>query len=130
MSKRIEFTAKIRDKAADRAAGKCQKCGLPFGGKKMHFDHILPLALNGESTLANCQVLCEPCHKEKTAKEDVPRIRKADRSRRAARGIKNETAPKIKSPGFAVKQQKPGKIDKSKLPPLPRRNIFTGKAIT
>lgn len=127
--KRIEFSAKVRDKAADRAGGKCQLCKLPFAGKKMHFDHILPLALNGDSTLSNCQVLCEPCHKEKTAKEDVPRIRKADRSRRAARGIKNETAPKIKSPGFALKPQKPGKIDKSKLQPLPRRNIFTGEII-
>lgn len=129
MTKRIEFTAKIRDKAADRACGKCQKCGLPFGGKKMHFDHILPLALNGESTLANCQVLCEPCHNEKTAKEDVPRIRKADRSRRAARGIKNANGPKIKSPGFPLKQEKPGKIDKSKLQPLPRRNILTREII-
>lgn len=129
MTRRIEFSAKVRDKAADRAAGKCQKCGLPFAGKKMHFDHILPLALNGESTLANCQVLCEPCHKEKTGKEDVPRIRKADRSRRAARGIKNDSAPKIKSPGFAVKPPKPGKIDKSKLPHLPRRNILTREII-
>jgi len=116
--KRIEFPAKIRDKAADRAAGKCQRCGLPFGGKKMHFDHILPLALNGESTLANCQVLCEPCHKEKTAKEDVPRIRKADRVKRAARGIKASDGPKIQSRPFPVKPR-------AKKLPLPAwRNIY------
>ena len=116
--KRIEFSAKIRDKAADRAAGKCQKCGLPFAGKKMHFDHILPLALNGESTLANCQVLCEPCHNEKTAKEDVPRIRKADRSRRAARGIKATNGPKIQSAGFPVKPKR------EKLPIPKRRGMY------
>ena len=116
--KRIEFSAKIRDKAADRAAGKCQKCGLPFAGKKMHFDHILPLALNGESTLANCQVLCEPCHNEKTAKEDVPRIRKADRSRRAARGIKATNGPKIQSAGFPVKPKR------EKLPLPDRRSMY------
>lgn len=122
--KRAEFTAKVRDKAADRSAGKCQKCGLPFGGKKMHFDHILPLALSGESSLANCQVLCVSCHTAKTAKEDVPRIRKADRVKRAARGIKNNIGPKIKSAGFPIKQEKLGKIDKSALPQLPRRSIY------
>ncbi len=123
MIKRIEFSTKVRDKAADRAAGKCQKCGLPFAGKKMHFDHILPLALNGESTLANCQVLCEPCHKEKTGKEDVPRIRKADRVKRAALGIKRD-GPKIHSPGFPKKQERPGKIDKGALPTLPRKGLY------
>lgn len=127
--KRIEFPAKVRDKAADRAAGKCQKCGLPFAGKKMHFDHILPLALNGESTLANCQVLCEPCHKEKTGKEDVPRIRKADRVKRAARGIKTTKGPKIECRGFPEKSDQPGKGKNSRLPLPPRRNIFTGEII-
>lgn len=121
--KRIEFPAKVRDKAADRAAGKCQKCGLPFAGKKMHFDHILPLALNGDSSLSNCQVLCEPCHKEKTAKEDVPRIRKADRVRRASRGIGND-GPKIQSAGFPKKRERPGRIDKSALPTLAKRSIY------
>ncbi len=129
MTKRVEFTAKVRDKAADRANGKCQKCGLPFGGKKMHFDHILPLALGGESSLANCQVLCVSCHTIKTAKEDVPRIRKADRVKRAARGIKTVSSPKIQNPGFPVKPDKHSKVDKTKLPPLPRRNIFTGEII-
>lgn len=124
MAKRVEFPAKVRDKAADRANGKCQKCGLPFAGKKMHFDHILPLALGGESSVANCQVLCVSCHTTKTAKEDVPRIRKADRVKRAARGIKNETGPKIKSAGFPMKPEKPGKIERATLPPLPRRSLY------
>ncbi len=124
MTKRIEFPAKVRDKAADRANGKCQNCSLPFAGKKMHFDHILPLALGGESSLANCQVLCVSCHTTKTAKEDVPRIRKADRVKRAARGIMNETGPKIKSAGFPEKPEKPGKADKTNLPPLPRRSLY------
>lgn len=124
MTKRVEFTAKVRDKAADRAGGKCQKCGLPFAGKKMHFDHILPLALYGESTLANCQVLCEPCHKEKTGKEDVPRIRKADRVKRAALGIKTTNGPTIESRGFPKKPERVGKIDKSVLPALPRRGLY------
>ena len=121
--KRLEFSAKTKDQAAQRAGGKCQACGLPFAGKAMHFDHILPAALGGEPTLANCQCLCEPCHKEKTGKEDVPRIRKADRQRRAAAGIKRQTGPKLQSAGFA-KTDKPRAIDKSAMPKLPPRSLY------
>lgn len=113
---RIEFPSKVRVAAADRANGKCQKCGLPFGAKRKHFDHILPAALGGEPTLANCQVLCEPCHMEKTAKEDIPRIRKADRQKRAALGIKDERRQRIKSRGFPKVEKRP-RIVKQQLPP-------------
>ena len=83
---RDEFTAKTRDQAAIRAAGKCERCGIPLKAGSGHFDHVLPVALGGTPTLANCQVLCEPCHKGKTGKEDVPRVRKADRQRRQHNG--------------------------------------------
>lgn len=112
---RMEFPAKVKDQAAARAGGKCQRCGLPFAGKPMHFDHILPAALGGAPTLANCAVLCVPCHAEKTGKEDIPRIRKADRQRRAHLGIKREDGQKIKSPGFPKKPRTP----KPSLPPRP-----------
>lgn len=120
---RLEFSAKVKDQAAQRAGGKCQLCGLPFAGKAMAFDHILPDALGGKPTLANCQVLCVPCHTAKTAKEDVPRIRKADRQRRAHSGIKASKSPPIKSAGFA-KAEKPRKIDRSALPELPPRSLY------
>lgn len=115
----IEFSAKTKDQAAQRAGGKCEKCGIPFYGRRPEFDHILPAALGGKPELANCMVLCEPCHAEKTAKEDVPRIRKADRQRRAANGSR---APrkKIQSRPFpeTEKTERRPKIDKSALPPL------------
>ena len=80
-----EFTAKTKDSAAIRANGKCEICGLPVKGRG-HFDHILPVALGGKPTLENCQFVCEPCHTAKTSKEDLPRIRKADRQRRSDNG--------------------------------------------
>ena len=124
MTKRLEFSAKVRDQAAQRANGKCEMCGLPFNGRRPHYDHILPAALGGKPELANCQVLCEPCHKEKTAKEDVPRIRKADRQRRAATGA-HRPRPKIASNPDALKAPpKAARIDKSALAPLPRRSIY------
>ncbi len=113
---RAEFSNKVKAKAAERAAGKCQKCGLPFNGRRPHFDHILPDALGGEATLANCSVLCEPCHAEKTSKEDVPRIRKADRQKRSALGIKRD-GQKIASRGFPTSEKK--REPKQALPPKP-----------
>lgn len=114
----LEFTGKIKDAAAKRADGKCEKCGLPFNGRRPEYDHILPAALGGKPELANCMVLCEPCHKAKTAKEDVPRIRKADRQRRAANGSKAEPRVKLQSKGFATSAKTP-RIQKQSLPPRP-----------
>ena len=94
---REEFSSKVKERANERAGGKCELCGMPFGKKRKHFDHRLPCALGGKAELANCQVICEPCHKAKTAKEDIPRIRKADRQRRADNGIKREPPRPLQS---------------------------------
>lgn len=124
MSKRLEFSAKVRDQAAQRANGRCEMCGLPFGGRRPEYDHVLPHALGGKPTLANCRAVCSPCHKAKTAKEDVPRIRKADRQRRAATGA-HRPRPKIASNPDALKaSQKVAQIDKATLPALPRRQLY------
>ena len=125
MSHRIEFSAKVRDQAAQRAAGKCQSCKCDLRGKPVEFDHILPTALGGKATLANCQVLCGACHKEKTGKSDVPRIRKADRQRRAGNGSKLPPREKIKSRGFD-KTPAPPKTGKARIEraTLPPRQIY------
>jgi 5-methylcytosine-specific restriction protein A len=124
MTKRLEFSAKVRDQAAQRANSKCEMCGLPFGGRRPEYDHVLPAALGGKPTLANCRAVCGPCHRAKTAKEDVPRIRKADRQRRAATGA-HRPRPKIPSNPDALKAPpKVARIDKSALAPLPRRSIY------
>lgn len=117
MSHRIEFSAKVRDQAAQRAGERCQSCKCDLRGKARHFDHILPAALGGEATLANCAVLCVACHAEKTAKQDVPRIRKADRQRRADNGAKLPPRVKIKSRGFSKADK--AHPDRAALPPRP-----------
>lgn len=125
MSRRIEFSAKVRDQAAQRANGRCQSCKCDMRGKAVEFDHILPAALGGEASLANCQVLCEACHKAKTGKHDVPRIRKADRQRRAENGSKLAPRVKIKSRGFdpSGSPLKTGKA-RIKRATLPPRQIY------
>ena len=122
MTKRDEFSAKTKDQAYARSGGLCENkaCKLPLVIGHIHYDHILPCALGGKATLANCQVLCEPCHTRKTGKEDVPRIRKADRQRRKHIGAEVEPAKKIQSRGFEP-SDKP-KIEKLPLPP--RRGLY------
>lgn len=105
---RLEFSAKTRDQAAQRAGGHCEKCGHVFGRKKPVFDHILPAAYGGQPGLANCQVICEECHKAKT-KDDVRGMRKADRQRRSHNGAELPKQP-IKSRGFDQKKPKTEKL--------------------
>lgn len=121
MSRR-EFSAKIKDQAFKRAAGKCENkaCGLPLVVGKFAYDHILPDALGGKPELANCMVICTPCHAAKTGQRDVPMIRKADRQRRAHIGANVEPVKKIESAPFApaAKQAKATKpLVKASLPP-------------
>ncbi|GGE36102.1 hypothetical protein GCM10007276_11970 [Agaricicola taiwanensis] len=87
MSRR-EFSNPTKRDAAARANGHCEECGMRLRFGEFHYDHILPCALGGEATLENCQVLCHPCHKHKTSKQDVPQIAKMKRQRDAARGIR------------------------------------------
>ncbi len=84
MSRR-EFPRKIKAAAIARAAGHCEKCKAVLKPREAEVDHVLPDILGGEPVLANAQVLCAVCHKEKTA-TDIRRTRKADKQRDKASG--------------------------------------------
>jgi 5-methylcytosine-specific restriction endonuclease McrA len=87
--RRNEFPAKVRVAAFERAAGRCEECGVSIRpGNGPEYDHRIPDALGGKATLENCAVLCRSCHGAKTAKEDVPRIAKAKRVQRKHIGAK------------------------------------------
>lgn len=101
MTKRIEFTRKIKAQIITRANGKCEKCSAILKAGEGEVDHILPCALGGEATVANGRLLCRACHVEKTA-EDIRRIRKSDRQRDKASG-----ALRAKSALAGRKQPKP-----------------------
>lgn len=90
MTRPHEFTRKIKLAAFERAGGRCEKCTARLVPGKFRFDHILPLALGGESSLANCQCTCVTCDAPKTA-EDISRIRKADRQQARHIGAKART---------------------------------------
>lgn len=91
MTSRQEFTAKTKALGFQRANGKCEVCGLVLQTGKFRYDHRLPCALGGDNSLANLVVQCLACDKPKTA-DDVRRIRKADRQKRAHIGAKTKGA--------------------------------------
>lgn len=85
---RHEFSNKTKTLASIRANGKCEGCTAPLSEGQYHYDHDIPDALGGDNSLTNCRVLCKNCHGAKTTRQDVPRIAKARRNYRKARGIK------------------------------------------
>lgn len=85
MSKRMEFTHKVKAQIIARANGKCEKCSATLKTGEGEVDHILPCALGGEATVANGRLLCRVCHVEKTA-DDIRRVRKSDRQRDKSTG--------------------------------------------
>lgn len=99
---RKAIPAAAKREAWDDCDGRCQHCCITLGLDDYHFDHVVPVALGGENTAENLQVLCFGCHAKKTA-DDVARIAKADRmagrSGQQARRKKRGTG-QIKSAGF------------------------------
>ena len=48
----------------------CSKCDKKFQTTQLELDHITPISLGGnEFKLSNLQLLCDPCHTEKTIKD-------------------------------------------------------------
>ena len=88
---RTEFPAKVKANAALRANGYCEECQRKLLTGDYHYDHEIPDAVGGENTIANCRVLCRSCHANKTTQADIPRIAKAKRNYRKARGIKKQS---------------------------------------
>lgn len=113
----VEFPRKVKAAAFARANGHCEACGLKFKAGA-EYDHVLPAALGGEPTLANCRAICQPCHKAKTA-EDVGRVRKADRQRDRSSGA-NKPKASIPKPPKAERAPKLTALETH----LPRRNIY------
>ena len=62
------FTAGMRQRVYERQDGKCAICGEYFDIGDMEADHIVPWSEGGKTIESNCQMLCKPCHKAKSAK--------------------------------------------------------------
>ncbi len=54
----------VRLAVFERDGGCCARCGARF---ELQYDHVIPLALGGATTLENLQILCAPCNGRKGA---------------------------------------------------------------
>lgn len=53
----------VRRAVFERDGGHCVQCGSTFD---LQYDHILPVALGGATTVANLQLLCSECNRDKS----------------------------------------------------------------
>lgn len=58
------WTLKMRKKSKVR----CYYCGKQIEGRKIHFDHIVPLSRGGPNSVENMCCACHPCNASKHAK--------------------------------------------------------------
>ena len=61
------FDAPMRTTAYERQGGLCQSCDKPFKLGDMQADHIDPWSKGGKTIAENCQMLCGPCNRRKSA---------------------------------------------------------------
>lgn len=51
----------------EKQGGKCNKCKESFVIEAMEADHIIPHSKGGNTDISNCQMLCSPCNRNKSA---------------------------------------------------------------
>ena len=54
----------MRRAVFERDGGQCTECGSNFD---LQYDHVIPVALGGATTVDNIQLLCGPCNRLKGA---------------------------------------------------------------
>ena len=110
---RRQFSARAKASRLLEFNGRCADCECKVGGAAgLDWDHIIPLELGGDDEVENLQPLCKVCHKAKT-RGDVKAIRKSERQRQRASGIKRttrSTIPGSKASGF--KRKLDGTVEK------------------
>jgi hypothetical protein len=62
--RREPIPREVRRAVFERDGGKCAHCGSNFD---LQYDHVIPVALGGATTIGNLQLLCGDCNREKGA---------------------------------------------------------------
>jgi hypothetical protein len=61
----------LAEKLLRKQQGKCTSCRCNLSESGYHIDHMTPIALGGENSDSNAQLLCPPCNQQKGAKHPV-----------------------------------------------------------
>lgn len=61
---RHTITKEMRRLVYERDGGACAECGGQFN---LQYDHVIPVALGGATSIDNLQLLCQDCNLEKSA---------------------------------------------------------------
>ena len=64
----------LRQVVNDRAAGRCEYCGLSQDGQEatFHIDHVVPVVAGGRSVAENLSLACVSCSLRKAARQTAP----------------------------------------------------------
>jgi hypothetical protein len=60
---RVSIPSEVRRAVFERDGGHCLECGATFD---LQYDHVLPVALGGATTVENLQLLCADCNRQKS----------------------------------------------------------------
>jgi 5-methylcytosine-specific restriction endonuclease McrA len=60
---RVPIPTEMRRAVFERDGGRCVECGSNFD---LQYDHVLPVALGGATTVENLQLLCADCNRRKS----------------------------------------------------------------
>jgi 5-methylcytosine-specific restriction endonuclease McrA len=58
--------ARLKTALIERDGERCLHCIKPMVREQLTIDHIFPLCMGGDNEFKNLQLLCVPCHEEKT----------------------------------------------------------------
>lgn len=116
--------ATVRQRILDRENRTCHVCGGAIDKPGWHADHVPPLKDGGENRESMIKPAHDICHRRLTAQQAIERApieRKKMKHSGAARPKQS-----IKSKSFP-KTEKPKRIAKDALPPLPKTQLYTSR---
>ena len=92
--KRVRITTKMRVQIFEKHKGICHICNLlVYAGQDWDVSHLIPLEIGGDDKETNWYVAHRKCHREHTAKVDIPVIAKTKRVRAFHMGAKRSKSP-------------------------------------